>query len=271
MSIITKLAVVPAAALAAVAGTAVAAASAGPPVYASCATNPGGACAGYQATGASFKFVTDTAFVADPSQNANVTDGLGWQVTLTGAGTGHTWAVDAGISDATTSGTLFDPAYDVYEDGTLVAGPDTNAQWCPAGGTCAPADLGGGFAQGDKVTQSLTYDRTNGLVNVRESDAAGNAFTASYPVGPGIAFGTARVEAGYDPGDFHAPVGAQVIVKPYAVTLTTYAGKHAALGTGPWKASPEIATSTGTSTGTVQASPGKLASTGKAFAIYFRP
>jgi hypothetical protein len=245
-----------------------AAASTGPRTFASCATNDGGACAGYIASGAQFQQIRDTAFLRKPSQYAAITNGIGWQDSLRA---GTTWDAIVGISNSTSPvGAVWSPAFLIYHNGALEPGaPDTNnAQWCPAGGSCQSASLGGGFPLGDTVTETVTYARAEGTVNVAARDAAGNLFKGFFPVGTGISFGQARIEAGY--GTFTPPAASTRLVRITGAGVTLYNGNKFSLSA--WFVhNKELATSNGTGSGTLQASPTDLENGGTAFNVNFQP
>lgn len=266
--LVTAAAAAAAAPLLALALAVPASASTGPRHFASCATNDGGACAGYIASGAQFRFVTNTAFLRNPAFYSAITNGIGWQDGLKSTSNpASTWDAIVGISDSTTSGTIYSPQSLVYHNGSLVAiGP--NAVFCPAGGTCQPASAGGGFQPGDTVTQTVFYNRTTGTVNMTAFDAAGNLYRAFDPVGKGISFGQARIEAGY--GTFSPPAAVTKLVRFTGAGVTTYNGNRHTLA-GFFVHSKELATSTGTRAGTLQAFPTDLSNGGTVFSVNFQP
>ena len=243
-----------------------AAASTGARTFASCVTNDGNACAGYIASGAQFQQITNVAFLRDPVQYSAITNGIGWQDSLRA---GTAWDVIVGVSNGTAPfGSLYSPGFLVYHNGSLEPGaPETNnAQWCPVGQPCEPASLGGGFPVGDTVTETVTYARTEGTVNVSARDVAGDLFKGFFPVGPGICFGQARIEAGY--GSFSPPAGVTRLVRITGAGVTLYNGKKFSLAA--WFThNKELATSNGTGSGTLQASPTDLESGGTAFSVNF--
>ena len=223
--------------------------------------------AGYAATGANFKTVTETATLRDPSEYASVTNGLGFGVTLKSA----TAEVDIGVSDATTSGTQYSPGVDLYLNNVLQTGaPEYDAQWCPAGSaTCQPAAGGAGFAAGDTVTQTLSFNKINGVLDYTAYDAAGNVFTGQFGALKGQNFDEADVAGGF--GSFTAPPTAEKFVAFKSVGLVSYSGKHYTLSSAAITTSAQVATSDGTATGTVQAKPSALLTSGKGFSVSFEP
>lgn len=238
-------------------------ATAGSPVY-------GQGSAGYDATGTNvgtnFKSVTETATLQDPSQFASVTNGLGFGVTLKSA----TAEIDLGVSDATIPGSTYSPGVDLYLNGVLQTGaPEYNAQWCPAGGSCQPATAGGSFALGDKVTETLSFNTVDGVMDYAAYDAAGNVFTGQFGGLKGQKFSEADVGGGF--GSFNAPPTPERFVTFKSVGLVTYSGTHYTLGSSAINASPEYATSDGTATGTIQAKPSALLKNGKVFSLSFVP
>jgi hypothetical protein len=225
--------------------------------------------AGYAATGVNFKTVTETATLRDPSEYASVTDDLGFGVTLKSA----TAEVDLGLSDTTTSGTQYSPGVDLYLNNVLQTGaPEYNAQWCPASSpTCQPAADGAGFAAGDAVTETLTFNKANGVLDYTAYDAAGNVFTGQFGGLKGQNFSEADVGGGFDPGDFTPPPTSEKFVTFQSVGLVSYGGKHYTLSSAAITTSAQVATSDGTATGTVQAKPSALKNNGKSFSVAFEP
>jgi hypothetical protein len=229
--------------------------------------------AGYNAigtaAGTNFKTITETATLQDPSQFASVTDGLGFGPTLSsGSGAGSA-EVDLGISDSTTTGTQYDPAVDFYLGGQLQTGaPEYNALWCPDGTNCVPADNGGGFNPGDKVTETLSFNPADGVLDYAVYDSQDNLFTGQFTGLKGQDFSHADLGGGF--GSFTAPATAEQFVTFSSVHLTTYSGKNLTLASAGVTASPQVATSDGTSTGTVQAKPTVLNKT-HGFSLRFEP
>lgn len=226
--------------------------------------------AGYNVTGTAtttnFKTVSETATLQDPSQFASVTNGLGWGLTLKSGSV----EVDLGISDSTVPHTAYSPAVDLFLNGVLQTGaPDYNAQWCAAGGTCQPATEGGSFAFGDSVTETLSFNPADGVLDYAAYDAHGNVFTGQFGGLKGQKFSEADVGGGF--GSFSAPATPERFVTFRGVSLVTYSGKHVKLSSSAVNAAPQIATSDGTSGGTVQAKPSALSSTGNGFSITFKP
>jgi hypothetical protein len=260
---ITAVAATAAAPLLALALAVPASASTGPRHFASCATNDGNACAGYIASSAQFRFLTNTAFLRNPAQYSAITNAIGWQDGLKSAN----WDVIIGISDTTTPSTIYSPSFVVYHNGVLAAA-NTNATWCPAGQSCTSDLSGAGFQPGDTVTESVFYNQAGGVASVTAIDPVGNAFQAFYPVGVGVSFGQARIEAGY--GTFSPPAGATRLVRITGAGVTLYNGNKFSLAA--WFVhSKELATSTGTEAGTLEASPTDLANGGTQFDVNFQP
>jgi hypothetical protein len=263
---ITAAAAAAAAPLLALALAVPASASTGPTKFASCATNDGGACAGYIASGARFRSVTDTAFLRNPDQYVAITNGIGWQDGLKSTTTGSTWDAIVGISDVPDSGAGYSPQSLVYHNGSIVA-VAPNATWCPAGGSCTTNLSGAAFPVGDTVTETVFYNLAVGTVDFRASDPAGNLYRAFDPVGTGISFGQARIEAGF--GTFSPPAANTKLVAISRAGVRLYNGKNHSLSSF-FITSPEKATSTGTGAGTLQAFPTALNSTGTSFSVFFQ-
>jgi hypothetical protein len=247
-------------------------------LYASCKFNDGNACAGEVVTGntgQTFRFVTATAFTRNPDAYQAITDGLGWQVGLKRPG-----GFDAivGISDSSpANGAGYSPQSLVYHPGSAGNTPGTlvavapNAVWCPApGSTCAPASQGGAFPVGTNVTLSVFYNKAQGTVNFDAFDPAGDLYKAFYHVGV-ISFTQPRIEAGYDPGNFSPPTVITSFVRPASIGFTTTTGAGLNLRSASVTRHREFGTSTGFSTGTVQAGPGAVNSAGTSFPVDFLP
>jgi hypothetical protein len=99
-------------------------------------------------------------------------------------------------------------------------------------------------------------------------DPAGNLYRAFDPIGTGISFGQARIEAGY--GTFSPPAGVTRLVRFTGAGVTTYNGTKHTL-TSFFVHSKELATSTGTRAGTLQAFPTDLSGGGTVFSVNFQP
>jgi hypothetical protein len=93
-------------------------------------------------------------------------------------------------------------------------------------------------------------------------------YRAFDPIGTGISFGQARIEAGY--GTFSPPAAVTRLVRITRAGVTTYNGKTHILASF-FVTSPEDGTSTGTGAGTLQAFPTALNSNGTAFSVNFQP
>lgn len=239
-------------------------AATGSTYFASCATNDGGACAGYVDTGAHFRFVHAATFLRDPAQFSAITNGVGSQVGLKSKTTGNTWDAIVGVSDTTTTGTSYSPQSLVYHNGSIIA-VAPNAMFCPGGVNCSTTI--GTFAVGDTVTQSVFYNQGTGIVNFQALASNGDLYTAFFPVGTGVIFGQARVEQGF--GTFSPPAANTELFQNKSAGITTYSGGHYTL-TGWFTTHPEKATSTGTGAGTLQAFPNALGSAGAQFKVFFQ-
>ena len=226
--------------------------------------------AGYNVTGTNFKTITENATLRDPSEYASVTDGLGFGVTLASS----TTEVDIGVSNTTTTGSLYYPAIDLYVNNVLQTGaPEYNAVWCAAGSTtCGPAGdaTNGGFPDGDKVTETLSFNTANGVMDYTAYDAAGNVFTGQFGGLKGQDFNQADVGGGFDNTDFVAPPTPEKFVTFNSVGLTSYSGTHYTLNAAAITTSPQWATSDGTVNGAVQAKPSGLTRT-HGFSVSFEP
>ena len=248
-------------------GIAPAMAGTGNVYFASCATNDGGACAGYVLTGTNFRFVHAATLLRDPSLFSAITNGVGWQVGLKSKTAGNTWDAIMGVSDTTTTGTGYSPESLVYHNGSILAvGP--NAVFCPGGVNCS--SIIGNFAVGDTVNQSVFFNQASGIVTFQALASNGDLYKAFFPVGIGVLFGQARVEQGF--GTFSHPAANTELFQNKNASVTTYSGVRSGL-TGKFTTHPEKATSTGTGAGTLQAFPnalGNSSSGGSQFKVFFQ-
>lgn len=223
---------------------------------------------GYAVTSAQFRSIAETAYLRNPGQYASITGGYGFGVTLET----DSLQINIGVSAATLpASTLYSPGLTEYDNGALVSGsPYYSAQWCPAGGSCQAMASGDGFAVGDSVTESLSYNRSSGKLNYLASDAAGNEFTGAFDVGTRLSFHEANVGAGYNTSAYAAPKTATKLVAISGVAVTTYTGKTTGLSS--WfTCSEEIATSNGLKSGTKQMEPTALSGSGTSFTMNFVP
>jgi hypothetical protein len=225
--------------------------------------------AGYAADGAQFRLAAESAYLRNPAQYAAITDNVG-EGELLAQDSESGWQISIGVSEATTGGTVYNPAFFVLKGSTQKSGPYTNDTWCPAGGTCAPLTEADGFAVGDTVHQSIYYDQATGVVQYSMTDAAGNSARGTYSVGKGVSFGVALMGPFWDQDVFTAPTAATKLFSLSSAALTTYSGSHSGLSS--WFShSKVIGTSDGTPTGTVEAVPSDLGSNGSSFSTSFEP
>ena len=225
--------------------------------------------AGYVAGGAQFRLTAESAYLRNPAQYAAITDNVG-EGDLLAQDEESGWQISIGVSEATSGGTVYNPAFFVFKGSTQKSGPYTNDTWCPAGGSCAPLTDTDGFAVGDTVHQSIYYDQATGDVQYSATDAAGNSAHGSYSVGKGVSFSIGLPVSFWDPDVFTAPAATTKLFSFSSVALTTYSGSHSGLSS--WFShSKVIATSDGTPTGTVQGVPSDLGSNGSSFSTTFEP
>lgn len=243
-----------------------AAASVGPRMFANCATSASGGCVGYRVSSAQFQRITASVFLRNPTQYQGITDGIGWDEILQA---GTQWSQIVGISNTTTSPSVWSPSYLILRNGTRVSGADSTAMWCPVPGQpCSPASQGGGFPTGQTVTITSTYNRAEGTVNVSATDLAGHLYRAFFFVGTGLSFNQGRVEAGY--GAFTPPNTMTRLLRFTAAGVTTYNGVSHSLASF-FARNKIIATSNGMSGGRVEATPSDLENSGTAFSVDFQP
>jgi len=117
------------------------------------------------------------------------------------------------------------------------------------------------FAPGDSVTFDLYYHRSAGTVYYKATDATlGQAFVGWFQDG-GELFSNARVGVEFGPDSwtrgtgYRRPGTTRALATFTAVRFTSYGGIKGALSGTRWRTSRLLVTSTGTSRGTVIASP----------------
>jgi hypothetical protein len=210
--------------------------------------------AGYSVTQSRFRYVQDTVYLRPPSKFAAIDDGVSWETHLLGsdANGGQKVSVDINIGG------------DPQTDSSYHAWADVNGSAITLQGDIE-------FSPGQAVTESISYSRASGVVSVSAFDANGDSAFGQAFVGTTVNFRNPRIFGGFDPGSsFVAPSAPVTLAHFTNVKLTTYKGRHGTIA-GPYAASMVLATSDGTSTGTVRAAPSGLGIGGSAFNVFFEP
>ena len=211
--------------------------------------------AGYAASGAQFRYVQDSAYIRVPAKFAAFDDGVS-------LGNAPVWCPHqrwrGGERDINIGG-------DPQTDATYHAWADMNG---------APLTLQGdttGLSGGQSFTEAIYYNRANGVVSVSAYDDNGDSAFGQAFIGRGISFRGPRINGGFDPGSsFTAPSAPLTLAHFTGVSLTTYNGHHGDLT--DWYAHNKVlATSDGTSTGTIRAAPSSLSGGGSSFTVYIEP
>ena len=227
--------------------------------------------AGYAATGAAFQTASASVYLRSPGQYAKVDDGISWETHLYGTDTktAKKWEIDLGVGGDPAS--LTGGNYNVWAQSADDSGQIQGASSTWNGAAVTGNQQAGAFQPGDTVYESIHYDRASGFVSWRVSDAAANLFTGQAFVGSNVSFGEASVVGAFDPGSSFAPPAALLKLASFTgIRLTSSSGHQAGFASW-WTHSKVVATSNGTSAGTVRAQPANLPSGGTSFPVSFLP
>jgi hypothetical protein len=207
---------------------------------------------GYSVTHAQFRYVQDTVYLRSPSMFTKVDDGVSWETHLFGTKGGQGVSADIIIGgDPQTDSAAYHPSADVNGKRITLQG-DMN------------------FSAGQSVTESIYYNKASGVVSVNVFDANGDSAFGQSHVGI-VSFNNPRIYGGFDAGSsFVAPSSAVTLARFTGVKLTTYSGHHGTIA-GPYSHNKVLATSDGTSSGTVRAMPSGLSHSGSSFSVSFEP
>ena len=230
--------------------------------------------AGYAATGARFQFVETTVRLPNAANFASEVAGFGVSAQL--------WTqfrvVVLGVSNTTTAGN-YNAAVAVFNRTThalICSTAASGAQKCPNVGS-RWTDGSVSFAPGDDMTLAITYDRSTGRDHffVDDNTTGVELFYSGYVPGTGKNYTQARVGA-----EFAAsPWGTFTYTAPAAEThlvtfrdsfLVTYSGSQSSFSSW-WTHHKIVATSDGTSAGTVEVRPHNLFNFGANFGVYLQP
>jgi hypothetical protein len=222
--------------------------------------------AGYQFTGAQFRYTQATVYLRDPSQYSASIGGLGQSVQFWGGGRVYV----LGVSD-TTSSSPWSPNVAVFNN-------STHALICAASLANCP-DQSGGFGStsyptGHTITESIFYSQSTGELTFSVDDVTAST-SASYAVnvGTGVSFNQVRVgtEFGNDPWSpptsFSPPAAQTKLAAFSGGQLTNYKGTRFGFS-GYFTTSPLIMTGPGSVT---EANAGALNSTGNGFSTFLVP
>jgi hypothetical protein len=221
--------------------------------------------AGYQFTGAQFRYAQASVYLRNASQYSASITGLGQSVQFWGGGRVYV----LGVSD-TTSTSPWSPNVAVFNN-------TTHALICAASLANCP-DQSGGFGStsypiGHTIMESVFYSQSTGNLTFRVADVTAST-SASYTVnvGTGVSFTQVRVgtEFGNDPwsAPTFTPPAAQVKLAAFSGgQLTNYNGTKFGFS-GYFTTSPLIMTGPGSVT---EAKAGPLNSTANGFSTFLVP
>jgi hypothetical protein len=230
--------------------------------------------AGYAATGARFQYVQSSVRLPNAANFASEVTGFGVSAQL--------WTkyrvVVLGVSNSTTAGN-YNAAVAVFNRSThalICSTAASGAQQCPNVGS-RWTDGSVSFAPGDDMTLTVAYDLSTGRDHffVDDNTTGVSLVYSGYVPGTGKNYTQARVGA-----EFAAtPWGSFTYTPPSAEThmvtfrdsvLITYGGGVSSFSSW-WTHHKILATSNGSSTGTVEVRPHNLYNSGANFGLYLEP
>jgi hypothetical protein len=229
--------------------------------------------AGYVATGARFRRVQSTVRLPNAANFSSEVGGFGLSAQLWT----RTRVVVVGVSNGTAPGN-YSAAVAVYNRTThgLICSTASGAQQCP---NVPPGWTNGSvsFPPGDNVTLVVRYDRSTGRDHFTVSDETSGVTLHydGYVPGTGKNYVQARVGAEFADspwGTFtYSAPGVETFLATFRNSvLTTYSGGRSGFSSW-WTHHKIVATSNGTSTGTVRVKPHNLFNSGANFGVYFQP
>ena len=231
--------------------------------------------AGYTATGAQFKAISDSLYLTEPNADHHEVASFGHSVQLWSSGLVVALGVTTSTAHTYDEYTTYATIYDRSTHQVIASNP--NDVFCFEDDTCIPGETGGFNNSIDSpITMQITYDPATGVLNMFENDTGdGFSFTASYTA-PGQSFTEARVgtDFGSTPWDnsysHTAPVIARRIQAYNDVSLTTYSGHTASLSS--WWVHHKLLANTGQQSGSDWvAVPADLTNGGSRFETSFVP
>jgi hypothetical protein len=225
--------------------------------------------AGYQFTGAQFRFAQASVFLRNASQYSGSIDGFGQSVQFWGGGQVYV----LGVSD-TTSTSPYSPAVAVFNNAThtltcATAGsnpcPNTPANWL--NGTVS-------YPSGRSVQESIFYNTGTGDLTFTVKDlSTGTSSGFTMNIGTGVSFKQVRIGSEFatdpfsPPARFTAPAAKTKLAVFSGGRLTNYKGTHFGL-TGFFTTTPLIMTGPGS---VVEADVSGLNSTADGFTTFLEP
>src|ERR1039458_518511 len=231
------------------------------------ATVPTAEEAGYQFTGAQFRYAQATVYLRNASQYSTSIVGRGQSVQFWGGGNVYV----LGVSDSTTA-SPYSPAVAVFNN-------STHALVCAtANNTCAgtpPTWTSGAvsYPVGDSVQEEIFYNQGNGDLAFTVNDLTAHASSGfTLNIGTGVSFKEVRIGSEFGDTPWSAPAftapAAQVKVAAFSAgQLTNYKGTKYGFS-GYFTTSPLIMTGPGSVT---EANAGPLNSTANGFSTYLVP
>ena len=221
--------------------------------------------AGYQFTGAQFRYAQATVYLRNASQYSASIGALGQSVQFWGGGRVYV----LGVSD-TTSSSPWSPNVAVFNN-------STHALICAASlANCQDASGGFGstsYAVGHSVQETIFYSQSNGRLSFTVNDLTAHTTSVfTLNIGTGVSFKQVRIgsEFGDTPWSapaFNAPASKLKVAAFSGGQLTNYKGTKLGFS-GYFTTSPLIMTGPGSVT---EASAGALNSTANGFSTYLVP
>jgi hypothetical protein len=223
--------------------------------------------AGYQFTGAQFRYAQATVYLRNASQYSASIGGLGQSVQFWGGGNVYV----LGVSDTTTT-SPYSPAVAVFNN-------STHALVCAtSNGTCAgtPASWTSGavsYPSGRSVHEEIFYNTGNGDLTFTVNDLTAHTSSGfTMNIGTGVSFKQVRIgsefgDTPWSPPTFAAPASQVKVAAFSGGRLTNYKGTRFGFS-GYFATSPLIMTGPGSVT---EANAGPLNSTADGFSTYLVP
>ena len=224
--------------------------------------------AGYQFTGAQFRFAQATVYLRNASQYSSSIAGLGQSVQFWGGGAVYV----LGVSDSTTA-SPYSPAVAVFNN-------STHALVCATAGTnpCAgtpPSWTSGAvsYPSGHSVQEQIFYNTGNGDLTFTVKDlTAGTSSGFTLNIGTGVSFKEVRIGSEFgatpwSPPTFTPPAAKVKVAAFSGGQLTNYKGTKFGFS-GYFTTSPLIMTGPGSVT---EANAGPLNSTANGFDTFLVP
>jgi hypothetical protein len=230
--------------------------------------------AGYVATGARFQYVQSSVVLPDASSFASEVSSYGLSVQLR---TPYRVVV-LGVSNTTTAGNYSAAAavFNKTKRSLICSTAGSGTQACPHVGS-RWTDGSVTFAPGDHMTLAILYDRSTGVDHffVDDDTTGVELFYGGYAPGTGQSYSQARVGAEFAASPwssftYTAPASETPLVTFQNSVLVTYRGNVSGFASS-WTHDKILATSTGTSTGTVEVAPHNLTNFGSNFGVYLEP